>query len=771
MTIVTGRRALVMALVGLTVTAAFVGALAGSRGASASTGAQPQAAARIDYEFYDFFNVPYGEWWDYRTAIYGDRAMNAECFSHDAVANGLCQPSRAGVKDVATYPYTSWYPSPGDLFPGALTNNPFLYAPLRMSITGVDVTGYSLASPVFLPVLNAQAPAGTRLEFDWHMQYMNGRQINDAVAAGCPIDLSRVDGFIIRSNVELTMDLAESRRVLNVVAANAAEAQAWWANLANVNPDCSLRGSAETALRNWFVLQGGSSTSLGLYDISSSFEWFYVPFVTNMYGTVDADGTTHVTIDHIAWGTEVLLSRWFYWGATPYMDPGPDARFNTADDIHNYLDSSRAAGWWGMELAWFEDFSFTGALAASNFDFHIDSAMQYQFWQLALPGPNGQFDRTDDIPYWQMGPVLTDYSNDWSTVHYVSELDRYPMPPYAYVHTSAGSPQYGQSRKYDYTPIHWNLRSYESFLMRFPQGDVVFYDPNLTAIGADPTQGQYVEIRRPLVYMNTLPANLGTWDAAAKTWTVRGPTTGCGRTGTPGPDGTPGTADDTYALEECPQINLGVGAPEAAALLRVTTNPAVPGKVIVDGVARDEWGLTWMKIAPGPHTVTFSDLSGLAPPAPIDVTATAGQTTVAQGDYTINGYLRVLTEGAGPGTIFVNGQPNNDWGMWREAAPGTYTVSFGPVAGFNPPATRQVTVVAGATATTTGVYTSNPSAPGPDPNSFGYLRVTTSPAWPSTILVNGVPRDDWGLTWVKMAPGTYTVSFATVYGATPPPPT
>ncbi|MGQ0798453.1 MAG: hypothetical protein ACT4OI_11435, partial [Methanobacteriota archaeon] len=113
----------------------------------------------------------------------------------------------------------------------------------------------------------------------------------------------------------------------------------------------------------------------------------------------------------------------------------------------------------------------------------------------------------------------------------------------------------------------------------------------------------------------------------------------------------------------------------------------------------------------------------------------------------------------------------NDWGMWREAAPGTYTVSFGPVAGFDTPASRDVTVVAGATATTTGVYTSNPSAPGPDPNSFGYLRVTTSPAWPSTILVNGVPRDDWGLTWVKMAPGTYTVSFATVYGATPPPPT
>ncbi|MGH8648334.1 MAG: PKD domain-containing protein, partial [Burkholderiales bacterium] len=217
-------------------------------------------------------------------------------------------------------------------------------------------------------------------------------------------------------------------------------------------------------------------------------------------------------------------------------------------------------------------------------------------------------------------------------------------------------------------------------------------------------------------------------------------------------------------------VSLSVTVPEPA-LLRVTTNPPVPGKVIVDGVARDEWGLTWMKVAPGPHTVTFSDLSGLAPPAAQTITAVAGETSVVNGDYAVLGYLRVLTEGAPAGTIYVDGEPNNDWGMWREAAPGTYTVSFGPVAGFDPPATRQVTVVAGATATTTGVYTANPSAPGPDPNSFGYLRVTTSPAWPSTILVNGVPRDDWGLTWVKMAPGTYTVSFATVYGATPPPPT
>lgn len=227
------------------------------------------------------------------------------------------------------------------------------------------------------------------------------------------------------------------------------------------------------------------------------------------------------------------------------------------------------------------------------------------------------------------------------------------------------------------------------------------------------------------------------------------------------------TVDDGKGASDASSVLVEVAE---VALLRVTTNPAVPGKIIVDGVPRDEWGLTWMKIAPGPHTVSFGDLSGLAPQAPQDIVAVAGDTSVVEGNYQVNGYLRVITEGAGPGTIYVNGEPNNDWGMWREAAPGTYTVSFGAVAGYDTPAPRDVTVVAGETATTTGVYTANPGAPGPDPLSFGYLRVTTDPAWPSTILVDGVPRDDWGLTWVKMTPGTYSVSFATVYGATPPAP-
>jgi hypothetical protein len=209
----------------------------------------------------------------------------------------------------------------------------------------------------------------------------------------------------------------------------------------------------------------------------------------------------------------------------------------------------------------------------------------------------------------------------------------------------------------------------------------------------------------------------------------------------------------------------------APSLLRVTTNPAVPGKILVDGIPRDEWGLNWMKIAPGPHTVSFGDVYGFGTPAAQAVTTTSGVSTHVIGNYVQYGSLRVITSPALPATISVDGQPANDWGMWRAAAAASYTIHFGLVQGYDPPVDQTATVVAGALTTITGTYVSNPAAPGPDPSTFGLLRVyTINPAVPATILVNGIPRDEWGLTWVKMAPGTYTVSFKGVYGSSPPAP-
>jgi hypothetical protein len=47
------------------------------------------------------------------------------------------------------------------------------------------------------------------------------------------------------------------------------------------------------------------------------------------------------------------------------------------------------------------------------------------------------------------------------------------------------------------------------------------------------------------------------------------------------------------------------------------------------------------------------------------------------------------------------------------------------------------------------------------------LRAITSPALPSTISVDGVPRNDGGL-WTEVPPGTYEVCFGAPGYVTPP---
>lgn len=46
------------------------------------------------------------------------------------------------------------------------------------------------------------------------------------------------------------------------------------------------------------------------------------------------------------------------------------------------------------------------------------------------------------------------------------------------------------------------------------------------------------------------------------------------------------------------------------------------------------------------------------------------------------------TNPAVPATIFVDGIPRNDWGMWQTFEPGTYKISYGPVAGYVAPPAR-----------------------------------------------------------------------------------
>jgi lysophospholipase L1-like esterase len=218
--------------------------------------------------------------------------------------------------------------------------------------------------------------------------------------------------------------------------------------------------------------------------------------------------------------------------------------------------------------------------------------------------------------------------------------------------------------------------------------------------------------------------------------------------------------------------NASYWSTAASTLLRVTSSPALPTQVLVDGQIADSWGLTWVKMAAGSHTVCFTHVEGYTEPACQGVTITAGATTTATGTFTQRGSLRVITSPAVPSQIKVDGNPTNDWGMWTDVPVGSHMVCFGAVAGYNPPACQTATVTAGNQTTITGSFTTNPSAVGQ--SGVGFLRLTTSPALPSQITIKptGSPyvADSWGLNWLELPPGSYTVSFSHVQGYTEPAP-
>lgn len=83
-------------------------------------------------------------------------------------------------------------------------------------------------------------------------------------------------------------------------------------------------------------------------------------------------------------------------------------------------------------------------------------------------------------------------------------------------------------------------------------------------------------------------------------------------------------------------------------------------------------------------------------------------------------------------------------------------MSFGDVEGFTTPALQTVTVIDGETTKATGSFSER-----------GWLRVITSPAVVGTIIVDGVPRNDWGM-WTDLPPGAYEVCFGDVVGYTAP---
>ncbi len=214
---------------------------------------------------------------------------------------------------------------------------------------------------------------------------------------------------------------------------------------------------------------------------------------------------------------------------------------------------------------------------------------------------------------------------------------------------------------------------------------------------------------------------------------------------------------------------LQIDPSTAPGLLRVATDPPLPSQISVDGIPRDTWGLTWTKMAPGPHEVCFSAIEGFTTPPCQTVSVAAATTTAVTGAFARRGFLKAETSPALPATITVDGVARDTWGLYTDLPAGPHQVCYGPVAdhSVSSPACKDVVISAGGTTTVVGTYTSSPGAPEPAPGD-GFLRVTTNPAVRSQISVDGHPRNTWALNAVRLSPGDHQVCFADIEGFTTP---
>ncbi len=133
----------------------------------------------------------------------------------------------------------------------------------------------------------------------------------------------------------------------------------------------------------------------------------------------------------------------------------------------------------------------------------------------------------------------------------------------------------------------------------------------------------------------------------------------------------------------------------------------------VDGGAMQNSGATVTGLAAGSHTVAFKTISGYTTPASQTVTINANATTTATGTYTAivqTGSLTVTllpTEAITAGAQWQvdGGTMQNSGATVTGLSAGSHTVAFKAIANWTTPASQQVTVTAGQTATASATYT------------------------------------------------------------------
>lgn len=216
----------------------------------------------VDYYWYDMFNVPFGEWWDWRWSYYHAEEIQSR-----------------------EYPY--WYK-----YHSSPPGHYWSYTNMRLNITGRNVSEINMNDrPEFLPFLSPIERGGTAV-IDWYMQYLTEEEMKRYPAATS----AWLDGWVVSLNGTVTLDKQAAKAVLNLTDYGYDNFEEWWADHSTeVNDKYSA----------WVVKEAGP----GRLDILPMYETPLGLFTFTI--TAAKVGSKIVlTYDTVSWGMDALITRW-----------------------------------------------------------------------------------------------------------------------------------------------------------------------------------------------------------------------------------------------------------------------------------------------------------------------------------------------------------------------------------------------------------------------------------------------------------------------------
>ncbi|MDH4122650.1 MAG: PKD domain-containing protein, partial [Thermoplasmata archaeon] len=337
----------------------------------------------IDTRIYDLFNVPFRDFWNQR---------NDSFVQHNS------------------FPYI-------EQWRGAPAGNNWLYSDARMNVTAKNVTTVSTSgNPWYVPVLNPTVKGGN-IWLDWKCDYLTEAE----ALADYPASISGwYDGWFWRWNGTVTMDRTAAKMVLGMTDADFNNFDNWKA---------TSFGTVKTKWSQWISAE---ADKWGVY-------WAYEYVFNGLSETYDikkvGDKIVFLIVDHMSWGAESLLQRWWRYTFLHYE-------------------------------YWPENVHFTGHIGTMWSDFNIEQELQY-----TLQGYNTT---KEGKPAWVFEVVHADALTGGSS-QYQSELTKYKDNPNAtydgYYTGIIGSGKYGTYSDFDYTPYFWNLGVNDSLVIEWEDSE------------------------------------------------------------------------------------------------------------------------------------------------------------------------------------------------------------------------------------------------------------------------------------------------------------